>query len=144
MSESEADRLRARVAELEAALRPGSGFVGDPHPVKDPVFRGAQLVVAPGESMRERVARAVSEPEIWDEAVCRLIGMTLWPEAREYAFRTADAVLAALREPTGAMIDAGADTYGVHDTAIGSLPLTTIDGQPSKAWRAMIDAAGEP
>jgi hypothetical protein len=51
------------------------------------------------------------------------------------------AVLGAIREPTGPMRDAGAATYGVSAPAIGSLPLSVIDGQPSKAWRAMVDAA---
>lgn len=53
----------------------------------------------------------------------------------------ARAAIAAMREPTGAMIEAGAKTYGVSTPAIGSLPLTVVDGQPSKAYRAMIDAA---
>jgi hypothetical protein len=93
--------------------------------------------------MRERVARAVSAPEIWDDDKIRVFGIRFAEEMRLSAFKTADAALAALRDPTGAMIDAGAKTYGVHDTAIGSLPLSTIDGQPSKAWQVMIDAAGE-
>lgn len=53
----------------------------------------------------------------------------------------ARAVIAALREPTGAMKDAGAASYGIHTPAIGSLPLEVIDGQPTKAWTAMIDEA---
>jgi hypothetical protein len=51
------------------------------------------------------------------------------------------AAIAALREPTGEMKDVGAATYGVHNTHIGPLPNAVIDGQPSKAWRAMIDEA---
>ncbi len=48
--------------------------------------------------------------------------------------------IAAMREPTGRMKDAGAETYGIGDAAIG-LPVSILDGQPSKAYRAMIDAA---
>ena len=53
----------------------------------------------------------------------------------------ARAVLRALRDPTGEMKEAGAATYGVVTPAIGSLPLSVINGQPTKAWRAMIDEA---
>lgn len=49
-------------------------------------------------------------------------------------------VLTAMREPTGDMKDAGAETFGVGNTAIGLL-VKVLDGQPSKVWRAMIDAA---
>jgi hypothetical protein len=79
------------------------------------------------ETMRDRVARAIRERSGLSWSMSRL---------------AADAVLAVMREPTGAMKDAGAESYGVHEPAIGSLPLSVIDGQPSKAWRAMIDAAG--
>ena len=48
------------------------------------------------------------------------------------------------KEPTGAMKDAGANSYGVPTPAIGSLPLSVIDGQPTKAWHAMIAAAPAP
>jgi hypothetical protein len=48
--------------------------------------------------------------------------------------------IAAMREPTGAMKDAGALSYGIGDTAIGQWTIA-LDGQPTKAWRAMIDEA---
>ena len=48
------------------------------------------------------------------------------------------AVLAAIREPTGEMIDAGADSFEFPDGPFGRPSLI---GQPSKTWRAMIDAA---
>lgn len=43
-----------------------------------------------------------------------------------------------MREPTGDMIDAGAESFG------GYIPGTynvSVDRQPSKSWVAMIDAA---
>jgi len=89
--------------------------------------------------MRERIARAI-DPESWalidampanDSARAALIAAELL---------RATVVLMAMREPTGLMKDAGAASYGIGNTAIG-LPVTVLDGQPSKAWRAMIDAA---
>jgi hypothetical protein len=46
----------------------------------------------------------------------------------------ARAAAAVLREPSGDMIDAGAEAFEF----IGMRP--SLDGQPSKAWRAMVDA----
>jgi hypothetical protein len=53
----------------------------------------------------------------------------------------ARAAIMAMREPSGPMKEAGAMTYGIHTPTIGSLPLTLIDGQPTKAYQAMIDEA---
>jgi hypothetical protein len=50
-------------------------------------------------------------------------------------------IITAMREPTPGMVDAGAETYGIETPHIGNLPVTVVDGQPSKAWRAMIDEA---
>ena len=93
------------------------------------------------ETMRERVARAIFE--------CRAFGApVMWvpggnslnqDEAREFA----EAVLSAMRDPTGAMKDAGAESYGLTDIVVGPA-AKMLSGQPSKAWMAMIDAAGEP
>jgi hypothetical protein len=44
--------------------------------------------------------------------------------------------IAAMREPTGEMIDAGAGSV-----VIAGFGRFSLEGQPSKAWRAMIDAA---
>lgn len=44
-------------------------------------------------------------------------------------------VLEAVREPTGDMIDAGAEAFVLNEAG-----QPTVDGQPSAAWRAMIDA----
>lgn len=52
----------------------------------------------------------------------------------------ARAVLQEMREPTGAMKDAGAETYGIGNGAIGA-QFSVLAGQPTKAYRAMIDAA---
>jgi hypothetical protein len=77
--------------------------------------------------MVERVKRVIwAGADHPDPEVCRIIAQN---------------VLEALREPTGEMKDAGAATYGIHDAHIGPLPQGVIIGQPSKAWRAMIDAA---
>lgn len=94
--------------------------------------------------MIERVARALwaerekqfpkfaqRSPDTLDETTGALD--TMRAQAR--------AAIAAMREPTGEMKDAGADSYGVPTPAIGSLPLSVISGQPTKAWKAMIDAA---
>ena len=80
--------------------------------------------------MVERVAKAILDH------VPQGYGM-YQNEAEEYA----RAAIAAMREPTGEMKDAGADSYGVPAPAIGSLPLSVINGQPTKAWQAMIDEA---
>lgn len=86
--------------------------------------------------MVERVARAVckangTDPDNDDFPPC---------DWRNYV-PEANAAIAAMREPTGAMIDAGANSYGVPTPAIGSLPLSVLNGQPSKAWKTMIDEA---
>lgn len=49
----------------------------------------------------------------------------------------ARSVIEAMRDPTGEMIDAGAETYEAEPWVTGC----SLDGQPSKAWRAMVDAA---
>lgn len=54
--------------------------------------------------------------------------------SRCYCFNQAKAVIEAIREPTGSMIDAGA-------ASLGNVPSRPVwDGFPSKTWRAMIDA----
>ena len=72
------------------------------------------------------------------EAIAPMLtfGVTEFPDARAVA----RAVLEAVRDPTGEMIEAAAKTYGVA-SAFGELAATILDGQPSKAYRAMIDAA---
>lgn len=85
--------------------------------------------------MIERVAQALCATATRYEEIRRD------QEAHDALLDMARAALAALRDPTGEMVDAGARTYGVPTPAIGSLPLSVIDGQPSKAWRAMIDEA---
>ena len=50
----------------------------------------------------------------------------------------ARAAIKSMREPTGKMKDAGHYTYEQSSPWITGCSL---DGQPSKAWRAMIDAA---
>lgn len=45
------------------------------------------------------------------------------------------------REPTGQMIDAGANSYGISNGYAGPLPSRVLDGQPSKTWRAMLAVA---
>ena len=94
-------------------------------------------------SMRDRVAARIRGAS----CTTPTYPFTVWRDGEaeanilEWCRYAADAVLEEMVEPTGAMKDAGADTYGVHGLAIGSLPLSTIDGQPSKAWRAMVEAA---
>jgi hypothetical protein len=91
-------------------------------------------------------------PEIPDssDAPSKIVAQVLRLQGIKADERDAADLIDALREagfafvpiePTGEMKDAGAETYGVHEPAIGSLPLSTINGQPSKAWRAMIKAA---
>ena len=91
--------------------------------------------------MVERVAKAICQADGGspEEVVHVRPGVTyrLWAEYEQKA----RAAIAAMREPTGEMVDAGAASYGVPTPAIGSLPLSVIDGQPTKAWRAMIDEA---
>ena len=48
----------------------------------------------------------------------------------------ARAAIEAMREPTGLMKDAGAESF-----EFGSDDCASLNGQPSKAWRAMIDEA---
>ena len=71
--------------------------------------------------MVERVARAVA-------AEMDRLGDSLTPQ------ETACVAIRAMREPTGAMIDAGAESFV-------SVNPPNITGQPSAAWRAMIDKA---
>lgn len=56
------------------------------------------------------------------------------PQVRCYCLLQAEAVIRALREPTGAMIDAGAES-------IGPISKPKWEGFPSKTWRAMLEAA---
>ena len=55
-------------------------------------------------------------------------------EAREQWREDASTIIAAMREPTGSMIDAGALSFDLSGRS-------ALDGQPSKCWQAMIDAA---
>ena len=76
------------------------------------------------------------------ETIGRAIAAAVWEDYHEDWKKfdlCARYVLTAMREPTGEMKDAGADTFGVGNTAIGPL-VQVLDGQPSKVWRAMIDA----
>lgn len=54
--------------------------------------------------------------------------------------RTARAAIEAMREPTGEMKNAGAASYGVGDAYIGE-GAALLNGQPTRAWQAMIDEA---
>ena len=67
-------------------------------------------------NMREKIAMAISIEEHGTYALC-------W----EAYLGAADAVLEAIREPTGGMIEAG---YGEHN-----------NGSPRDRYTAMIDAA---
>ena len=104
-------------------------FVGDPHPVKDPVFRGAELVE---ESMQERIARAIQKRS----------GLS-----RAMAFVTADAVLEEIRTPTEAMRARRAEAVvrELRDPSrevIGALQGWAIcEGYIPEGLNAAIDAA---
>lgn len=81
-------------------------------------------------SMRERIARALFERE-----TVRQTGVTpdsSWETPPGY-FAAADAVLAELREPSEAMIEAGVTA----DTGC------TLGDRVTNCWQAMIDAAKE-
>ncbi len=110
-------------------LAAGDGFVGDPHPVKDPVFRGAELVE---ESMQERIARAIQKRS----------GLS-----RAMAFVTADAVLEEIRTPTEAMRARRAEAVvrELRDPSrevIGALQGWAIcEGYIPEGLNAAIDAA---
>jgi len=70
-------------------------------------------------SMVERVARAIAESnEVWGDDLVK-----------------ARAAIAAMREPTEAMVNAGSHLY-VAGTARGEL-----DYEAETVWKAMIDAA---
>lgn len=60
------------------------------------------------------------------------------PQSEKEKFQgAARAVLEGMREPTGEMIDAGEKTLMTYSETDGW--TKSLDGQPSKAWRAMID-----
>lgn len=112
-----------------AALALGDGFIGDPHPVMDPVFRSAELVAPPpGETMREKIARAAGD-EFEKQG-------NPWP-GHVLLLDVADAVLEAMREPTEAMTRRG--SYNVNSVGLAGSPL-----HADACWRAMIDAARKP
>lgn len=69
-------------------------------------------------------------------AMCRVDGFDPEEKAmRDRYLPLAHAAIAAMHEPTGNMIDAGAGSYKMDGIRV------SVDGQPSAAWRAMIDAA---
>lgn len=89
-----------------------------------------------GEMMIERVARAAENAILNPMAHCCSVSIVGDP-ARFYNV-IARAVLTAMREPTEAMIQAGAEKLpSVVDT------MGEADEAASDAWRAMIDAALE-
>lgn len=77
------------------------------------------------ESMRERIARAILDQGCCFKGAARL--------------RMADAVLAAMEEPTGAMVAAGEDQVMEYDLEFGLGARTTT----FNTWRAMIRTARE-
>ena len=102
------------------------------------------------DTMRERIARAIDTVafENWKRRYDNEMARTgdegeakatadYWDE-RQSAFRRADAVLAAMREPTEQMlVDAGVMSgYGVEDDE-----LSYADHDHTEWWQAMIDAA---
>ena len=96
--------------------------------------------------MMDRVARVIIA-ELYSDGCAQsieengliIVPPHLWVEARCIA----RSIFLEMREPTGSMKDEGAGTYGIGRIAIGSLPLSVIEGQPTKAWQAMIDCALE-
>lgn len=79
--------------------------------------------------MLDRVAAAIRESEAY-----------WWNRDDEpedgLAETLARVAIAAMREPTGEMKDAGADSF-----EYGSDDGVSLAGQPTKCWQAMIDAA---
>lgn len=90
-------------------------------------------------SMVERVALAILTVRMDEVAEAKKCMAD--PHWRFHALNEARAAIAALREPTDEMKGAGANSYGLHTPHIGPLPIELIDGQPTKAWQAMIDEA---
>jgi hypothetical protein len=96
--------------------------------------------------MAERVARAICRGVLLLRCGTTGIGPDLSPQAatvlevaedmlwRDY-LPTAQGALEELRHPDGTMVDAGAGTF----VSTGSNQYS-VAGQPSTAWRAMIDA----
>lgn len=90
--------------------------------------------------MVERVARAICDQEAGtpgtdcacNSGTCSRLSVKL----------AACAAIAAMREPTGEMKDAGAETYGLGNSVIGPAGAALV-GQPTKAYQAMIDKALE-
>ncbi len=90
-----------------------------------------------GDDMVERVAAAFINsfsPGAWD-TMSMLTGGDAAMEPRARVLRAARAAIAAMREPTEAMVDAAwdIDACGREEAHIGS--------GAGPAWRAMIDAA---
>lgn len=77
-------------------------------------------------SMRERVARAMAR---------RRYGDIVLTEDWQMFLPDADVAIAAMREPTKAMLKAGADQGDIADEG------GWISGTPSQVWPAMVDAA---
>jgi hypothetical protein len=94
--------------------------------------------------MVERVARALCALRGADTAV-EADSMTYDMDNKLVPYWTlfvsdARAAITAMREPDGAMKDAGAETYGVGNAYIGP-GADLLTGQPTKAYQAMINAA---
>lgn len=81
--------------------------------------------------MREKIARA-----LFDNWISRQSSLTrterAWRRSRDGLLLDADAVLAAMREPTEAMVTAGTAEDDVHELAPARIH-----------WQAMIDSAIE-
>lgn len=83
--------------------------------------------------MIERVARAIcvaNGEDDDDTYATSATGSPIWRYYESHAI----AAITAMREPTGEMIDGGAES-------LWTLRGPDLNGQPSKCWRAMINAA---
>lgn len=100
--------------------------------------------------MVDAVAKALAVQAYGERDGARLFGdnsgeapdVAQFMEEKARGFRwQARAAITAMRDPTVPMRHAGADTFGITTPRIGPLPAEVIDGQPTKAWQAMIDEA---
>jgi hypothetical protein len=63
------------------------------------------------DTMRLRVAKAISRPEIWDAENLRRYGDLWIQSARDEAMEKARKAIEAMMEPTDEMVTAGLDNY---------------------------------
>ena len=88
--------------------------------------------------MVEIVARAIcaSQGLDWDAQANAMTSGAGDDDEQEGYREMARAAIEAMREPTGSMVDAGA-----RSVEIVGFGRFSLQGQPSKAWRTMVDAA---